>query len=120
MLTSYIASLSTYAQSGGSRFDIRGFAPKIREIDRNLTTAVSIVEGKQIERTEVIKQALPQNEQLMQMLSLVKKEIRETGREEVADPVLNRDFSELRTIDGLFELINTLTVDIVKILNRLF
>lgn len=120
MLTSYIASLSTYAQSGGSRFDIRGFAPKIREIDRNLTTAISIVEGKQIERTEVIKQALPQNEQLMQMLSLVKKEIRETGREEVADPVLNRDFSELRTIDGLFELINTLTVDIVKILNRLF
>lgn len=119
MLTSYIASLSTYAQSGGSRFDIKGFAPKIREIDRNLTTAISIVEGKQIERTEVIKQALPQNEQLMQMLSVVKKEIRETGREEVEDPVLNRDFSDLRTIDGLFELINTLTVDIVKILNRL-
>lgn len=120
MLTSYVASLSTYAQTVGAKFEPGGFAPKIREISRNLASAVSIVEGNQVERVEVIRQALPQNEQLIRMLATIKKELRETGKTDVQDPVLSKAFSELRTIDGLFELINTLTADIVKVLNRLF
>jgi uncharacterized membrane protein (TIGR01666 family) len=120
MLTSYVASLSTYGQSVGAKFDSAGFSPKIKEINRNLAEVISIVRGTQVDRVEVIKQAMPQNEQLIQMLALVKKELRDTGREDVQDPVLSKNFSELRTIDGLFELINTLTVDVVKITNRLF
>lgn len=119
MLTSYIASLSTYAQSLGDKFDPAGFAPKIRAINRYFTTAISIANGNPIERTEVIRQPLPQNEQLLSMLAEIKREIKETGREGVKNPRLSRDLAELRTIDGLFELIHTLTIDIVKILNRL-
>lgn len=119
MLTSYIASLSTYAQSLGDKFDPAGFAPKIRAINRYFTIAISIAKGNPIERTEVIRQPLPQNEQLLSMLAEIKREIKETGREGVKNPRLSRDLAELRTIDGLFELIHTLTIDIVKILNRL-
>lgn len=120
MLTSYIASLSTYAQSLGDKFDAAGFNPKIKAISRQFAIANSIIKGKPIERVEVIKQALPQNEQLLAMLAEIKKEIRETGREGVKNPQLSRDLAELRTIDGLFELIHALSVDIVKILKRLF
>ncbi|GAA4431292.1 FUSC family protein [Ravibacter arvi] len=120
MLTSYMASLSSYAQNVGGKFDAAGFVPKIREINRNLDTAVTIVKRTQVDRIDVIKQALPQNEQLIQMLAAIRKEVRETGREGVENPELSRNLSDLRTIDGLFELINTLTVDIVKILNKLF
>lgn len=120
MFTSYVASLSTYGQEVGDKFDSAGFAPKIRESNRNLATAISIVKGTQVERVEVIKQALPQNEQLIQLLAAIKKDLKETGKEGAQDPLLSKNLSELRTIDGLFELINTLTVDSVKILNRLF
>ncbi len=120
MLTSYIASLSTYAQTVGHKYQITAFTPRIRKIKRNLGDAADIVEGRYVERTVVIRQPTPQNEQLLEMLASIKKEIRETGREGVRDPSLSRELSELRTIDELFELIYTITIDEVKILNRLF
>src|SRR5690606_10104526 len=42
LLTSYIASLSTYAQRLGDKFDAAGFNPKIKAISRQFAIANSI------------------------------------------------------------------------------
>jgi uncharacterized membrane protein (TIGR01666 family) len=119
MLTSYIASLSTYAQTlEYSDFSIE-FEVMIRQIDRQLKAATDVIEGKAGNSFEIARESLPQNQKLIELLTKRKKEIKELGIEKADQSPARRMLSDLKTINGLFELISTITIDEIKILQKI-
>lgn len=119
MLTSYIASLSTYAQTVGQNYLSEEFKPMIRQIDRQFETAIKVIEGEQHIGNEVIKESLPQNQKLIELLAIRKKELKEMGIEKSTQSPARKALSDFKTINGLFELISTITIDEIKILNKI-
>lgn len=119
MLTSYIASLSSYAQAPEKNYETAEFKPIIEQIDRQFAANLAVLEGIQDAGSDLIKKPLPQNKQLQQLLSLRKKEIREIGIQAAADSGPRKTLSDLKTINGLFELISTITIDEIKILQKI-
>jgi uncharacterized membrane protein (TIGR01666 family) len=119
MLTSYIASLSTYAQTlNYAEFSVE-FELMIRQIDRQLQAAIDMIEGKMSSSFEITRESLPQNQKLIELLSKRKKEIKELGIEKAGQSPARRMLSDLKTINGLFELISTITIDEIKILQKI-
>jgi len=119
MLTSYIASLSTYAQTlEYSEFSVE-FEVMIRQIDRQIKAATDIVEGKAENSFEIARESLPQNMKLVELLAKRKKEIKEMGIEKADQSPARKMLSDLKTINGLFELISTITIDEIKILQKI-
>ncbi|TLU99397.1 FUSC family protein [Dyadobacter luticola] len=119
MLTSYIASLSTYAQTlEYSEFSVE-FEIMIRQIDRQLQAATDIIEGKVGNSMEISRESLPQNQKLVELLAKRKKEIKELGIEKADQSPARKMLSDLKTINGLFELISTITIDEIKILQKI-
>jgi uncharacterized membrane protein (TIGR01666 family) len=119
MLTSYIASLSTYAQTVGSTYFSEEFKPMVRQIDRQFESAMQVLDKKDNDGYEIIKESLPQNQKLIQLLTVRKKEIKEMGIEKSAQSPARKALSDLKTINGLFELISTITIDEIKILHKI-
>jgi uncharacterized membrane protein (TIGR01666 family) len=119
MLTSYIASLSTYAQGlEYSEFSVE-FEMMIRQIDRQLMAATDVIEGKTSNSFEITRESLPQNQRLIELLAKRKKEIKELGIEKADQSPARKMLSDLKTINGLFELISTITIDEIKILQKI-
>jgi uncharacterized membrane protein YccC len=119
MLTSYIASLSTYAQGlEYSDFSVE-FEMMIRQIDRQLLAATDVIEGKTGNSFEITRESLPQNQRLIELLTKRKKEIKELGIEKADQSPARKMLSDLKTINGLFELISTITIDEIKILQKI-
>ena len=119
MLTSYIASLSTYAQMlDNAEFSLE-FEVMIRQIDRQLQAAIDVIEGKAGNNFEIARESLPQNQKLIELLSQRKKEIKELGIEKADQSPARKMLSDIKTINGLFELISTITIDEIKILQKI-
>ena len=118
MMTSYIASLSTYAQNNVQTQYYKEFEMMIRQIDRQFQAADDILEGKLHGNLEIVRESLPQNQKLLELLATRKKEIKEMGIEKSAQSPARKALSELKTINGLFELISTITIDEIKILQK--
>jgi uncharacterized membrane protein (TIGR01666 family) len=119
MLTSYIASLSTYAQTlNYSEFSTE-FELMTRQIDRQLQAAADVIEGKAGNSFEIARESLPQNQKLVELLARRKKEIKELGIEKADQSPARKMLSDLKTINGLFELISTITIDEIKILQKI-
>jgi uncharacterized membrane protein YccC len=119
MLTSYIASLSTYAQTlEYSEFSVE-FEMMIRQIDRQLQAAMDIIDGKAGNGLEITRESLPQNQRLIELLANRKKEIKELGIEKADQSPVRKMLSDLKTINGLFELISTISIDEIKILQKI-
>lgn len=119
MLTSYIASLSTYAQSNVQTQYFLEFEMMIRQIDRQFQAAMDVLEGKLQGNLEIVRESLPQNQKLIALLATRKKEIKEIGIEKSSQSPARKALSELKTINGLFELISTITIDEIKILQKI-
>jgi len=119
MMTSYIASLSTYAQNNVQTQVFAEFEMMIRQIDRQFQAATDALEGKLHGTSEIARESLPQNQKLVELLAVRKKEIKELGIEKSAQSPARRALSELKTINGLFELISTITIDEIKIVQKL-
>ncbi|NIJ53124.1 FUSC family protein [Dyadobacter arcticus] len=119
MLTSYIASLSTYAQTlDYSDFSVE-FEMMIRQIDRQLQAGADVIEGKTGNSLEITRESLPQNQRLIELLAKRKKEIKELGIEKADQSPARKMLSDVKTINGLFELISTITIDEIKILQKI-
>lgn len=119
MLTSYIASLSTYAQTlEYSEFSVE-FEMMIRQIDRQMQAAMDIIDGKTGNSLEIVRESLPQNQRLIELLANRKKEIKELGIEKAGQSPVRKMLSDLKTINGLFELISTISIDEIKILQKI-
>ncbi len=119
MLTSYVAALSFYVQSIGYQTFSQEFELMIRQIDRQIQAAINILNGELEGSTEITKEPLPKNEKLIELLSIRKKEIKEMGIEGSADTPNRKKLSDLKTINGLFELISAITIDEIKILQKI-
>jgi uncharacterized membrane protein (TIGR01666 family) len=119
MLTSYIASLSTYAQMSGDPSHAEEFEPMIRQIDRQFQVATGIIDGHPAVGSDGMRESLPQNKKLLELLTIRKKEIREIGPQKSQQTPALKALSALKTINGLFELINTITIDEIKILQKI-
>ncbi len=119
MLTSYIASLSTYAQTSAHNEYVVEFEMMFRQIDRQFQAATDVVDGTLHGNLEIIRESLPQNQKLIELLATRKKEIKEIGIELSAQSPARKALSELKTINGLFELISTITIDEIKILQKI-
>jgi len=119
MLTSYIASLSTYAQTVGQSYLSDEFKPMIRQIDRQFESAIQIIDKEENASVDIIKESLPQNQKLIDLLAARKKEIKEMGIEKSAQSPARKALSDFKTINGLFELISTITIDEIKILQKI-
>ncbi|MCF2444853.1 FUSC family protein [Dyadobacter sp. CY345] len=119
MLTSYIASLSTYAQTVGHTYLSDEFKPMIRQIDRQFESAIQIIDKEENASVDIIKESLPQNQKLLALLAARKKELKEMGIEKSAQSPARKALSDFKTINGLFELISTITIDEIKILQKI-
>lgn len=119
MLTSYIASLSTYAQINQQSDFTMEFEMMIRQIDRQFQAATDVLDGTIHGNLEIVRESLPQNHRLVELLASRKKEIKEMGIEQSNQSPARKKLSELKTINGLFELISTITIDEIKILQKL-
>ena len=118
MMTSYIASLSTYAQGTVDTQYFAEFEMMIRQIDRQFLAATDVLDGKLQGNLEIVRESLPQNQKLVALLATRKKEIKEMGIEKSAQSPARKALSDLKTINGLFELISTITIDEIKILQK--
>jgi len=119
MLTSYIASLSTYAQTlEYLEFSVE-FEMMTRQIDRQLQAAMDIIDGKTGNSLEIVRESLPQNQRLLTLLADRKKQIKELGIEKADQSPVRKMLSDLKTINGLFELISTISIDEIKILQKI-
>lgn len=119
MLTSYIASLSTYAQTlEYLEFSVE-FEMMTRQIDRQLQAAMDIIDGKTGNSLEIVRESLPQNQRLLELLADRKKQIKELGIEKADQSPVRKMLSDLKTINGLFELISTISIDEIKILQKI-
>lgn len=119
MLTSYIASLSTYAQNNAHTGYAVEFELMIRQIDRQLQAASDMLSGTIQGTLDITRESLPQNQKLIELLNTRKKQIKEMGIELSAQSPERKALSELKTINGLFELISTITIDEIKILQKI-
>jgi len=106
MLTSHIAALSSYAQKWHGHPETFQFEPVIRQINHQFMCVENMLEQKPVLYEEEVFKLSP-NQQLAERLALRKKEMFESklyhDHSEEADRL-----SEMKTINGLFELISNI------------
>ncbi len=119
MLTSYVASLSTYAQTDGAGYQSPEFTPIAAQIDSQFGIAIDLLDGKIPETQDLTgNPVLPRNEKLIGLLAERKREIAERGNAPSGNDQIQKSLSDLTSINGLFELIHSLTIDEIKILRK--
>ncbi len=116
-LTSYIASLSYYAQTNADKYASEEFVPLVAQIDKQFEIATDVLEHHQTVKASEIKPALPVSKKVQHLLAQRRQEI-SAGKSEMETSV-RRTLSDLKTINDQFELISTATVDEVRILETL-
>jgi uncharacterized membrane protein YccC len=116
MLTSHIASLSSYAQQFGTVYADTDFQPLINIIDRTFES-IDRTDEENTELPPAELQSTPIIKKVGRLLEQRKKDL-EQGLE--TTPAETRKIlSELTTIIDQFRLINALTGDIAKILREI-
>jgi uncharacterized membrane protein YccC len=116
-LTSYIASLSYYAQRSGNTFASPDFIPLIQQIDKQFETAIDVIQNHTHASTIPSDVSSLISNKVKELLKLRRKEM-EAGIEDVAVSV-RKTLSELKTISTQFELISAVTVDQIRILEKI-
>ena len=117
MLTSYIASLSYYAQRSGEKYASDEFIPLIEKINRQFQTAIDTYKNNSkvnIENDPASAAAI--SKRLNDLLEMRKKEL--ISGVDDKDTTIRKTLSDLKTIMNQFELINTITIDEIKILEK--
>ncbi len=117
ILTSYIASLSYYAQRTKNKYASADFEPLIEKVSNQMQLSIHLAEHKDV--------ILPESEGLespvmRRVNDLLEQRIREveTGQGE-GDMTVRRTLSDLKTIAEQFKLINTIVRDEINVLKKL-
>ena len=117
MLTSYIASLSYYAQQKGKQYASHEFKPLIEQIDRQFQAAIDLYEHHlKVAQVSVIN-AYPISNRIQELLKARREEMH-TGQKDESQSV-RKVLSDLKTIANQIELISTITIDEIRILEHL-
>ena len=116
-LTSYIASLSYYAQRAEGKYTSPEFAPLVQQIDEQFTIAEAVLQHDQTVEASQIKPVLPVSRKVQELLAKRRQEL-SAGADEMETSV-RKTLSDLKTINDQFELISTVTVDEIRILEKI-
>lgn len=117
LMTSYIASLSYYAQDMGDRFRSDTFREYIHHIDRQFQHNLDILHHNTVAGLDTIKRDLPENKQLTELIEKRKHELVTTGTD-TKSPI-GQYLSNLQSIQNIFSLIHILTLDEIKIIQAM-
>ncbi|MGI8951671.1 MAG: FUSC family membrane protein [Chitinophagaceae bacterium] len=118
MLTSYIASLSYYAQGNSQQFSTIEFEPFIKQIDEQFKEAINIYNHSSKKNISI--NSFNQNVKMTveELLSERKKEMREAKNAETS--LVRKKLSFLKPISDQFQLISTIVADESKILMKIY
>lgn len=116
MLTSYIASLSYYAQQYGEKYGGIDFEPMTKQINHQFIYAESLLESETAE-TVFVPGKFPMNKKVQQLLTQRKHEL-ETGFDN-NETNIRKQLSEMKTITDQFQLINSIVGDEIKVLESI-
>ncbi len=116
-LTSYIASLSYYAQRNAARYASEEYTPLIHQINKQFKVAVDILEHQQTVKASEIKPAIPASKKVQSLLAQRRQEISDGNTE--TDTAVRRTLADLKSIYNQFEMISIGTADEVRILEKL-
>ena len=117
LLSSYIASLSYYAQRAEGKYVSPDFQTLIKQIDEHFEIAEGVIQHHQTIKASQIQPVTVSSPKIEELLKQRRREI-EAGKSEMETPV-RKTLSDLKTIHDQFEMISTATVDEVRILEKI-
>jgi uncharacterized membrane protein (TIGR01666 family) len=118
-LTSYIASLSYYAQRTGGQYVSGDFEPLANEVNRRFNKGLAVIENKKNLAAEAAGQEeQPINARVQQLLTQRKKELLAGHKEHVMS--VRKTLSDLKTITDQFYMISDITLEQFKILCKIY
>lgn len=117
LLSSYIASLSYYAQRAAGKYVSTDFQPLIEQIDQHFEIAEDVLQHHQTVKASEIKPVTVSSPKVKELLQQRRREIG-AGKGEMETSV-RKILSDLKTINDQFEMISTATVDEVRILEKI-
>lgn len=117
MLTSHIAALSYYAQRNASQYASNDFQPLIQQVDLQFRQAVEVLEHHSSVEVLNVAAKLPISDKIQHLMDLRRKELEEGNDDEVKSTRVT--LSDMKTITDSFELISTMTVDLIRITQKI-
>jgi len=118
-LTSYIASLSYYAQRTKQQYVSKEFEPLADEVKTHLNKALAVLDNEKVFPAEMKDHDLAINERVQQLLAERKKEL-EDGDPDNDDPSIRKTLSDLKTITDQFYMISDISLEQVKLLEKIY
>lgn len=116
-LTSYIASLSYYAQRLSNQYISDEYSILINQIDQQFQIAVDVLKNEQKQTSSQVQPVSPQNSRVTQLLAQRRQELSEGKKE--GEMTMRKTLSDLKTINDQFALISTSIVDEIRILEKI-
>ncbi len=116
-LTSYIASLSYYAQRLGSQYVSDEYSIVITQINQQFQTAADVLKNEQKQTASEVQPVSPLNSRVAGLLAQRRQELSEGKKE--GELTMRKILSDLKTINDQFELISTAIVDEIRILEQI-
>ncbi len=116
-LTSYIASLSYYADRSAKQYTSNEYSTLINQINQQFETATNVLQHHQKQVASQIQPLTPSNNRVKELLAQRRQELSEGKKE--GELTMRKTLSDLKTINDQFELISTATVDEIRILENI-
>lgn len=114
-LTSYIVSLAQYAKANHQQYPAKEFVRIVEQIEDNYNVVELLREDKMA--VERLKTRLPDNENLNAMLHEARMQLRTASPQEKNKITsIRKSITDYRTVNELFELINTSVCDEAKLI----
>ncbi|WP_220399519.1 FUSC family membrane protein [Filimonas effusa] len=117
MLTSHIAALSYYAQRNASQYASADFQPLIHQIDLQFRQSVEVLQHNTSVEVLNLSAKLPITNKVQQLLETRRKELKAGNDDSIVST--RKILSDMKTITDQFELISTITVDQVRITQKI-
>jgi uncharacterized membrane protein YccC len=117
MLTSHVASLSYYAQRNAEQYASSDFQPLIHQVDLQFRQAVEVLQHHSSVEVLNVSAKLPISDKVQQLLETRRREL-EAGNDDTIVST-RKMLSDMKTITDQFELISTMTVDQVRIIQKI-
>lgn len=117
LLISHIASLSYYAQRSAKQYASADFMPLIEQIDAQFELAMQTMDNNKPASIAQKEKEQPIREKVLQLLEQRRQEMKAGMNDEQQS--VRKTLSELKAITDQFQLINTITAEEVKVLEKL-
>lgn len=117
MLTSHIAALSYYAQRNAAQYASGDFQPLVQQVDLQFRQATEVLQHHRAVEVLNVATKLPISDKIQQLLEIRRKELENGTDDEIM--TTRKTLSDMKTITDQFELISTMTVDQIRIIQKI-